>query len=156
MSFLFGACSLTAGAKAGSYQPDSWERQVVAACLILEAASEGPFGMTAVANVIENRAKGNPARFYGVVKRPYAFSALNEATTGRTGQRGYADHVRKASRDPEWKNALKIVDKLYAGHLTDLTKGATHYSLKGEYVSWMKEVRVTAIIGAHRFYAERS
>jgi spore germination cell wall hydrolase CwlJ-like protein len=155
-SFLLGVCSFPAVAEAVSHKPDPWERQVVAACLILEAASEGPLGMTAVANVIENRAKSNPRAVYGVVKRPYAFSSMNSATTGKTGRRGFADHVRRASRDPEWRNALKIVDRLYNGTLTDLTGGATHFSLKGEYVAWMKDMRVTAIIGSHRFFAERS
>jgi len=134
-----------------SYTPDPWERQIVAACLILEAADQGEIGMTAVANVIANRADGNARKFYREVKRPYAFSSLNRATTGKTGNRGFADHVRRASRDHHWRVALRIVDKLYAGTLQDLTNGATHFSLKNEYVAWMKDMKLTAVIGDHKF-----
>jgi len=136
---------------AASHTPDPWERQIVAACLILEASDQGETGMTAVANVIANRADNNPRKFYREVKRPYAFSSLNRATTGKTGNRGFADHVRRASRDHNWRVALRIVDKLYAGSLPDLTYGATHFSLKNEYVAWMKGMKLTTVIGDHKF-----
>lgn len=134
-----------------AYTPDPWERQVVAACLVLEASSDGPIGLMAVANVISNRADGNPSRFYKVVKKPYAFSSLNAATKGRTGGRGYAPLVRKASRDPNWGLSLNVVDRLYAGTLQDLTNGATHFALNRKRASWMSQMKVTAIIGSHKF-----
>ena len=81
----------------GAYTPDPWERQIVAACLILEASDQGERGMTAVANVIANRADKNARKYLKQVKRPYAFSSLNRATTGKTGSRGYADHVRRGA-----------------------------------------------------------
>ncbi len=62
--------------------------------------------------------------------------------------------VRKASRDPNWGLSLKVVDRLYAGTLQDLTNGATHFSLKRERASWMSEMKVTAIIGSHKFMRE--
>ena len=139
---------------ASAYTPDPWERQVVAACLVLEASSEGPLGLMAVANVISNRADGNPRQFYKVVRTPYAFSSFNAVTEGRTGGQGYAPMVRKASRDPNWGLSLKVVDRLYAGTLQDLTNGATHFSLKRERASWMSEMKVTAIIGSHKFMRE--
>jgi spore germination cell wall hydrolase CwlJ-like protein len=127
---------------------------VVAACLVLEASSEGPVGLMAVGNVISNRADGDPSRFYKVVKKPYAFSSFNAVTEGRTGGQGYAPLVRKASRDPNWGLSLKVVDRLYAGTLEDLTNGATYFSLKRERASWMSNMRVTAIIGRHKFMRE--
>ena len=135
----------------GAYTPDPWERQIVAACLILEASDQGEEGMIAVANVMNNRAGGNAKRIYKEVRKPYAFSSLNAASTGKTGNRGYAGHVTRASRDPNWRVALRIVDRLYAGRLTDLTKGATHYTVVSEYVSWMKSMRLTVVIGDHKF-----
>ncbi len=134
-----------------AHTPDPWERQIVASCLILEASDQGMEGMTAVANVIENRAYGNSRKFLKVVRRPYAFSSLNKATTGKTGARGYADHVRRASRDQNWRVALNIVDQLYAGTLNDITYGATHFSIKQEYVTWMKDMQLTVVIGDHKF-----
>ena len=144
----FGASALTTEA---SYTPDQWERQIVAACLILEASNQGEQGMAAVANVMRNRADGNPSRIYREVKKPYAFSSLNSASTGKTGGRGFAGHVTRASRDPNWRTALRIVDKMYAGTLTDVTKGATHYTLVNEYVSWMRSMKLTVVIGSHKF-----
>ena len=147
LAFLGGIFSNTADA----YKPDPWARQIIAACLILEASNQGEEGMIAVANVINNRAYGEPSRIYRVVKKPYAFTSLNSATTGKTGKLGYAGHVTHASRDRNWKLALNIVDRLYAGTLPDLTGGATHYSLVGEHVSWMNSMRQTKVIGSHKF-----
>lgn len=64
-------------ALASSYAPDQWERQIVAACLILEASNQGGQGMTAVANVMQNRADGNPNSIYREVRKPYAFKRNN-------------------------------------------------------------------------------
>lgn len=142
----FGSSELTA-----SYAPDQWERQIVAACLVLEASNQGEQGMIAVANVMYNRANRNPKSIYTEVKKPYAFTSLNSATTGRTGNRGFAGHVTRASRDPSWRTALSVTDRMYAGQLTDLTRGATHYSLVNEYVSWMRTMELTVVIGKHKF-----
>ena len=142
---------LAASSEAGAYVPDPWERQVVASCLVLEASSDGPIGLMAVANVISNRADGDPRRFYREVKKPYAFSSMNAATQGKTAGKGFAPLVQRASRDPHWGLALKVVDRLYAGTLQDVTSGATHFSLKKERASWMKQMTVTAIIGSHKF-----
>lgn len=147
LAFLGGIHSNAAEA----YKPDPWARQIIAACLILEASDQGEHGMIAVANVINNRAYGKPSHIYRVVKKPYAFTSLNTATTGKTGNRGYAGHVTRASRDRNWEAALNIVDRLYAGTLPDLTGGATHYSLVSEHVSWMKSMRQTVVIGSHKF-----
>ncbi|MEZ5276026.1 MAG: cell wall hydrolase [Opitutaceae bacterium] len=137
--------------KAAAYVPDPWERQVVASCLVLEASSDGPVGLMAVANVISNRADGDSRRFYREVRKPYAFSSMNSATRGNNAGKGYAPLVRRASRDPNWGLALKVVDRLYAGTLQDVTGGATHFSLKKERATWMSKMTVTAIIGSHKF-----
>ena len=136
---------------AEAYTPDPWECQIVAACLVLEASDQGEQGMIAVANVMNNRAGGNTSRIYREVRKPYAFTSLNAASTEKTGNRGYAGHVTRASRDPNWRTALRIVDRMYTGTLPDLTKGATHYSLVNEHVSWMRAMELTVVIGSHKF-----
>ena len=138
-------------AQASSYVPDQWERQIIAACLILEASDQGEQGMIAVANVMHNRADGVSSRIYREIRKPYAFSSLNGATTGKTGNRGYAGHVTKASRDHHWRLALQVVDRMFAGTLQDITNGATHYTVVSEQVSWMKRMQLTAVIGNHKF-----
>jgi spore germination cell wall hydrolase CwlJ-like protein len=128
---------------------DPWERQIVAACLVLEAACQGEAGMAAVMNVIANRASGDPARFAAVTRRPYQFSAFNPATV--RGERSLADLVQRASRDRTWGLALALVDRAAAGALPDLTDGATHFSRVEEQARWMGRMEVTAVIGSHKF-----
>ena len=139
-------------AAASAYQPCSWEKQIVAACLVLEAADQGEMGMRGVASVILNRADGNHSKVMRVVKKPYAFSALNTATTGRTGSKGFASHVQKASRDRLWRSALQIVDELYTHNWRDVTQGADHYVRTDIRPSWVKSMAKTTTIGSHAFY----
>lgn len=139
-------------AKANAYSPCTWEKQIVAACLVLEAADQGEMGMRGVASVILNRAEGDHARVMRVVKKPYAFSALNTATTGRTGSSGFAGHVRKASRDRLWRSALQIVDELYSQAWHDVTYGADHYARKELRPAWVRSMSRTTVIGSHAFY----
>lgn len=147
-TILFSAPLPNADASA----PPSWERQIVAACLILEAANQGEEGLRAVASVIANRAERVPDRYLAVVKQPYAFSALNKASTDKTGEFGYDRLVRRASKDANWPLALAIVDELYANTLADNTYGADHYSRKDELPSWSHGMRATVVIGDHLFF----
>ncbi|MDQ8184446.1 cell wall hydrolase [Pelagicoccus sp. SDUM812002] len=132
--------------------PDPWERQIVAACLILEAADQGETGMQAVAAVIANRGGKDPAKYLDVVRKPYAFSALNVSTSrGKPGQ-GFAVLITRASKDINWAKALGIVDSLYAGELKDNTFGADHYSRRDKLPSWSHGMRATTVIGDHLFF----
>lgn len=141
--------------KAETYQASEWERQIIASCLVLEASDQGEIGMHAVAAVIANRAGGDPAKFITIVKTPYAFSALNTATTGKTGSRGFADHIQRASNDRNWSLALRLVNQLYTQDLADPTYGADHYSRRDELPSWSHTMRATAVIGDHLFFKTR-
>tara|TARA_B100001093_G_scaffold429291_1_gene424443 strand:- start:625 stop:903 length:279 start_codon:yes stop_codon:yes gene_type:complete len=67
-------------AAASTYQPCSWEKQMVAACLVLEAPDHDEKGMRGGASVILNRANRNYSTAIRVLKKPFAFSALNTAT----------------------------------------------------------------------------
>ena len=151
---LLISVSCFAASGVAAHQPCAWEKQIVAACLILEASDQGVDGMRGVASVIRNRAGGDQSRILKIVKRPYAFAALNGATTGKTGSVGYAGHVRKASRDRHWGEALQIVEELYSSSdWYDVTNGADHYTRVDIRPSWTRSMNVTAEIGAHRFYA---
>ncbi|MBD5780319.1 cell wall hydrolase [Pelagicoccus sp. NFK12] len=132
--------------------PDAWERQVLAACLILEAADQGEAGMQAVAAVIRNRSGGDASKFIAVVKKPYAFSALNASTVKGKDKQSFAPLVSRASKDINWSKALSIVDALYSGELSDNTFGADHYSRKDELPSWSHGMRATTVIGDHLFF----
>lgn len=158
MKALILALSLTLAASGtttawAAYQPCSWEKQIVAACLVLEASDQGELGMRGVASVIRNRAGGRHSNILKVVKRPYAFSALNAATSGKTGRAGFANHVRRASRDRHWQTALRIVEEMYTPNWFDITNGADHYARVDIRPNWTYSMSVTAEIGAHRFYS---
>lgn len=131
----------------------AWEKQIVASCLVLEAANQEEEGMRAVASVIHNRANGDSSEILKVVKKPYAFTSLNSATTGKSGSAGFAGHVRRASQDRHWPLALSIVDEMYSGDWEDITDGADHYVRRGLYPSWARKMDLTAIIGEHVFFA---
>lgn len=147
----FALLAFAASPAALAYSPCAWEKQIVAACLVLEASNQGEEGMRAVASVIANRADRDPALILKVVKRPYAFSAFNTATTGKTGSDGYAGHVRRASRDRNWSLANSIVEEMYAQQLADITFGADHYLRRDVFPSWSLRMQATILIGDHLF-----
>lgn len=125
------------------------DRETIAACLILEAASQGEFGMRAVMAVIRNRSRGLPELFATTVLRPKQFSALNRVTAGReTLHHG----IQRAKRDRMWTTALSIVDDAVHDSWHDPTDGATHYTLSGERTRWTRRLAKTVTIGAHSFY----
>jgi spore germination cell wall hydrolase CwlJ-like protein len=125
------------------------ERETVAACLVLEAASQGDFGMRGVMAVIRNRARAQPELFAPTVLRAKQFSAFNNVTEGREP---LARAVNRAKRDCMWSTALSIVDEAVAKDWHDPTGGATHYTRAVERTPWTRTLAKTVTIGAHSFY----
>lgn len=131
------------------YTMPSAERELVAACLVLEAASQGDLGLRSVMAVIRNRARGLPELFAPTVLREKQFSALNRATAGRESL-AYA--IRRAQRDATWSRALALVDAAQEDSWWDPTDGATHYTRAAERTHWVRSLAKTVTIGAHSFY----
>lgn len=131
------------------YQLTSLERETVAACLVLEAASQGTEGMRAVMAVIRNRSGGRPELFSPTVLRQKQFSALNRVTAGRE-LLGHA--IDRARRDRMWSRALQLVDESVSDTWRDPTLGATHYTRAVESTRWTRSLAKTVTIGAHSFY----
>ncbi|MEY4939941.1 MAG: hypothetical protein RIQ93_1676 [Verrucomicrobiota bacterium] len=132
------------------YVLTSDERDMVAACLVLEAASQGDLGLRGVMSVIRNRSRALPELFAPTVLRPKQFSALNRFTSG---QEAWAQTLQRAQRDPTWRRAVAIVDeaaRLDAWH--DPTGGATHFTRTDERVYWTRRLAQTVTLGAHSFY----
>ena len=125
------------------------EREIIAACLVLEAASQGDFGMRGVMSVIRNRARGLPELFAPVVLRPKQFSALNKIGAGRET---IAQVIARAKRDRMWPVALRVVDDAVLDTWHDSTGGATHYTRTGERTPWTRSLANTVTIGSHAFY----
>ena len=125
------------------------DRDIVAACLILEAANQGDYGMRGVMAVIRNRARGLPELFVPTVLREKQFSALNKQTSG---QESLWRAIQRAKRDRMWPQALAIVDDALNSTWYDPTEGATHYTRTGERTPWTRRLAQTVTIGAHSFY----
>ena len=131
------------------YELTKIDRETVAACLVLEAASEGDYGMRAVMSVIRNRARGLPELYAPIVLRPKQFTALNDVTSGRVS---ISRAIQRAQRDIMWFTALTIVDEALHDSWYDSTGGATHYTLSAERTHWTRRLAKTVTIGAHSFY----
>jgi spore germination cell wall hydrolase CwlJ-like protein len=134
-------------------QDQANDQQVVAACLVAEAGGEqDPVkAMTAVMNVIANRARGDAwygKTIVGVVKKPKQFSCFNGGT---------ARVIRDSRKHAQWLTATRIVATAEAGKLPDITHGATHYyAARGDQAIKMpqhiKSMTRTVSIGNHDFF----
>ena len=131
------------------YALTSSERELIAACLVLEAANQGEFGMQGVMAVIRNRARGQPELFAATVLREKQFSAFNKLTAGRET---LARTIARARRDPTWWTALSVVNAALEESWHDPTDGATHYTRTGENTRWTRSLAKTVTIGGHSFY----
>jgi spore germination cell wall hydrolase CwlJ-like protein len=131
------------------YTPSALERETVAACLVLEAASQGSAGMRGVMAVIRNRSHGLPELFEPVVLKRRQFSAFNRLTAGYE-QRAHA--IQRARKDRMWENALALVEEAQSPAWHDPTVGATHYTRSNERNRWTRSLEKTVTIGGHSFY----
>ena len=140
-----GLCSIGLFSRAQSY-----EEQAVAAVLMGEAWSEGTNGMTAVAEVIHQRAKDKGWTPLRVVTshrgRVHAFSCLNGTTMDLL--------ITRFKTQPDFKTALEIARTACQnpGQLPGLTKAADHFSRVEEQPYWAKGHEPVVIIGRHAFY----
>ena len=166
LSLLLSLTSLNARASALS----SYERQIIASCLVLEAASEGTEGMRAVLNVIHNRADHKLSRVVRVTIKRGQFSAMHSIwgknyvrlvllidTIHRiVGNPDFNALIERAKRDRMYESALKLVLIMEKGLLEDNTRSATHYHTLAINPYWADadSFSHTVTIGNHRFYRE--
>ncbi|MFM1943237.1 MAG: hypothetical protein RI897_2219 [Verrucomicrobiota bacterium] len=128
----------------------SYQEKAVAAVLMGEAWGEGTIGMTAVGEVIReraNRLKRTPLRIVTTGKNGYhAFSCLNGTHIDAL--------ITKFQKAPEYKKALEISRMVcrYPSQLPGITQGATHFVISTEIPYWAEGYEPVAIIGAHAFY----
>jgi spore germination cell wall hydrolase CwlJ-like protein len=126
------------------------EEQAVAAVLMGESSSEGVRGMTAVAEVIHQRAieKGQTPMQVVTARRGgiHAFSCVNGTTLDRL--------IRKFSREPDYQHALQIAQAVCESpeRLPGLTMSANHFTRASERPYWAQGIRPAAVIGRHAFY----
>ena len=100
------------------------DRELLARILMAEAGNQGPVGMTAVGNVIMNRANttGYGDGIRGVIMKPGQFSPMNSVTGYARGEQGQnIDSLRPS------ETHYMVADALLSGNAGDITGGATHF-----------------------------
>ena len=166
LGLTLGLTSLNATTSALS----SYERQIIASCLVLESASQGIEGMRAVLNVIHNRADHKLSRVVRVTIKRGQFSAMHSIwgknyvrlvllidTIHRiVGNPDYNALIERAKRDRMYETALKLVLLMEKGLLEDNTRGSTHYHAVSIKPYWADadSFSHTVTLGRHRFYRE--
>lgn len=115
-----------------------------------EARGDGRVGMTAVANVIVNRA--NNPRWWGqdistCCLAPWQFSCWNE------NDPNLAKLESVTGADPQFVTALAIAQEAVAGKLADTTLGAdSYYAIGSSTPSWVATATPTCHIIHHAFF----
>ena len=138
-------CGLPMMAMASTY-----EERAVASVLMGEAWSEGARGMTAVGEVIHQRAIDKKQAPLDVISnhtgRVHSFSCLNGTTLDKL--------IEKFSIQPDYQRALRIAEKVCESpsDLPGLTNSADHYTRVQERPYWARGHHPVAIIGSHAFY----
>ena len=119
-----------------------------------EARGEGSAGMQAVAAVVVNRvaiARQLGGYWWGndiiqVCHKPYQFSCWNKTDPN------YKIIAGVDESDLTFATAKRIARRAVAGHLSDPTRGATHYHAAGISPYWACKKDPVEVIGRHIFY----
>lgn len=128
---------------------------VLARTVYGEARGEKLDGMQAVAWVILNRAKRGPPRFpeaiAEVCKQKWQF------TCWAPGDPNAKVCAAATEADPYFALALYAAAGVLTGNVPDPTRGSDHYHTvsMSPYPAWAAKMQLQAIIGQHRFYAEK-
>jgi spore germination cell wall hydrolase CwlJ-like protein len=146
VTVLLTLLPLVAGA---AEMKSTYGQQIVAAVLMAEARGEGGIGMTAVAEVIRNRAAKAGKSPLQVVLKPGEFSCLNDSTPAALHQKFY--------RMKLYPTALRIAKTCYntPEQLPNLAQGATFFHYRKIRPPWLCDVRPVTNIGNHTFYVRK-
>jgi N-acetylmuramoyl-L-alanine amidase len=174
-TYLLGACAIAflgglitgksafgATAEAGLLHSAQSEQQCLADNIYWEARNQTGKGMIGVAFVTLNRVNDNrfPHSYCEVIKQgPERPSWKNKDNMVPLRHRcqfswycdGKSDNVPTADNDI-YEFARSIAFKVYHGHLTDFTNGATHYHADYVKPAWASSKTKTLKIDQHIFY----
>ena len=115
-------------------------------------------GMTAINNVVYNRAKENKKNIRKVLLKKYQFTCLNPHTVQKKSLRNL---VKKAKSRSNWAVAKSIAENTYKGKVHKSVEGATHYHVYQGKIkcspTWThpslggrnKKCKIVAFIGDH-------
>jgi spore germination cell wall hydrolase CwlJ-like protein len=125
----------------------SFEERLIAAILMAEARGEGVIGMTAVGEVIANRARKRQISPGLVVQEPHQFSPLNHAKP--------RELIMRYEKMSLYREALRIAATVIQtpAELPGLAAGADHFeSIRAPVPRWARGRRPVAVVGGHRFW----
>ena len=132
----------------------SYDREIIASCMVLEAGGEGSDGMQAVLNVILNRADGYLHRMVQQTVKPGAFSCMSSIWSNAAPD--YSPLINRAmNQSSAYEEAHRLICTMEQGLLFDNTGGATHYHADYIHPYWADRLRYLTTIGHHIFYVER-
>ena len=132
----------------------SYDRQIVATCLVLEAGGEGTEGMQAVLNVILNRADGSLHRMTSETVKTGAFSCMS--SVWKRSEPDFSPLIQRAeTQSRAYEQAMNLISLMEEGFLRDNTYGATHYHTMDIHPYWADSLHYLTTIGNHIFYVER-
>jgi spore germination cell wall hydrolase CwlJ-like protein len=155
MLMIGGLMALTVLPVRAAERLNNYDRQIVASCMVLEAASDGSEGMQAVLNVILNRADGYLYRMIPETVRRGAFSCMSPVWKTRSPD--YGRLIGRAQNQPaSFAEAMRLIDQMECGQLWDNTHGATHYHAVSIDPYWADGMHYITTIGHHRFYTDRA
>ena len=134
---------------ASAAESSTYGQRIVAAVLMGEAWGEGEIGMTAVAEVIHNRAEKTAKTPLAVVLKKGEFSSLRRTTPEALYQ--------KFCRKKDFRTALRLAKTCYntPERLPNITRGASYYDRRENRPSWLGEVRLVACVGNQNFYVPK-
>lgn len=131
----------------------SYNRQIIASCMVLEAGCDGAEGMQAVLNVILNRADGYLHRMVPETVKRGAFSCMS--STWNVSRPNYSPLIRRARNQSEaYSTALSLIGTMEQGLLWDNTYGATHYHAASIRPYWVSDMNYITTVGHHHFYSQ--
>lgn len=121
---------------------------IVADTLYLEARSEKPCGLRAVATVIYNRAKNTGKTFEAVCLQPFQFSCWNASKTRKIA-------LKTRSDAKAYKTCLAIEKELLTGKFEPLGEWTHYYNPHLCSPKWARDGQNKTQIGNHIFLKTR-
>ena len=151
--FVIATAAIALSAQAGHLS--DYDRQIVASCMVLEAACDGTEGMQAVLNVILTRADGYLHQLVGQTVKHGAFSCMSSVWDNPSPD--YSPLIRRAQEHGKtYEHALQLIAIMEQGRLWDNTYGATHYHATSIHPYWVSDMSYITTIGGHHFYTDRA
>lgn len=139
---------------------------IIARTLYAEARNDGEKGMTAVASVIFNRAKGNVDDFINVCKKHsyskkykkivYQFSCWGKMSDSDWSPKDFKIKIPSSvngnkKNEALWKAAMQIAADMLADSFKPTTNANMYYNDKTAHPDWGNQLTSVKYIGSHKF-----